>query len=261
MAKQVKKPKVGFYGVTGCAGCLLSVIFNEDEIVDIINSVDIVSFPFIKGQNSDGELDICFIEGTVVSKDDEKVVNQLRERSKVIVALGTCACEGNIPAIRNYTDKNKLSEWKFKKNPQNQDTAEAKPVHEVIQVEYRLPGCPPDRDEVKRFIKDLLLNKVFRNFKSAVCIECKLNENGCLLDDNQICLGPITSGGCNAVCPSHGLKCYGCRGIADDANFDEYFEMLKSKNIKPSQVMKIMDTFMARAVVEKLKGTKWEKYR
>ncbi|MCF7862182.1 hypothetical protein K9M79_08145 [Candidatus Woesearchaeota archaeon] len=255
-----KKPIVGFYGITGCAGCLLSVIFNEDEIVDIIKAVDIVAFPFIKSDNSKGPMDICFIEGTVVSLDDEKIVKELRERSKVVVALGTCACEGNIPAIRNYTDDKKLSKWLYKKNPQNQDTRTPKPIHEIIQVEYRLPGCPPDRDEVKRFIKDLLLNKTFRNVRSAVCVECKLNKNGCLLDNNLVCLGPITSGGCNAICPTHGLKCYGCRGLADDANFDEYFELLKSKKIKPTEVRKVMDTFMARAVDEKLKGTKWEKY-
>ena len=83
---------------------MLSVIFNEDEILDIIGSVDIISFPFIKGKNSEKEMDICFIEGTVVNKDDLEIAEKLRKRSKVIVSLGACACHGNIPSMRNFRD-------------------------------------------------------------------------------------------------------------------------------------------------------------
>jgi len=50
------KPKAGFYGITGCAGCLLSVIFNEDELLSMANALDIVSFPFIKEKNSEGRM-------------------------------------------------------------------------------------------------------------------------------------------------------------------------------------------------------------
>ena len=99
------KPKVGFYDLTGCQGCLLSVIYNEDEILDIINAIDIKEFRFIMGEKYDGSLDICFIEGGVVSKEDLEVLKKLRERSTVVIALGTCACHGGIQALRNFTDE------------------------------------------------------------------------------------------------------------------------------------------------------------
>jgi sulfhydrogenase subunit delta len=253
------KPKVGFYGVTGCAGCLLSVVFNEDEILAISDAVDIVSFPFIKGDNSNSELDLCFIEGTIVSKDDFEIVKKLRDRSKIVVALGTCACEGNIPAIKKFIDEKEIDNLKFKKSKeQNEDIDEAKPLFEVIKIDFSIPGCPPDRDEIKRFLKETLIGKEFRNYKDPVCIECGLNENECLLNHGQICLGVITKGGCKAVCPTNGLKCYGCRGLIEQPNFDEFFNLMKEKGYTILEVRKIMHTFMARSVEEKLKGTKWE---
>jgi len=253
------KPKVGFFGITGCAGCLLSVIFNEDEILQIAEAVDIVAFPFIKSKNSEGKLDMAFIEGTVVSKDDLDVVKKIRKRSKAVVALGTCACEGNIPALRNFTDEKELDYLRYKKNRQNQGLGDPKPIHKVIKVEASLPGCPPDRDEIKKFIKYALVGKEFRSYKSAVCIDCKLNENNCLLDDNIICLGPISNGGCNSVCPNAGFRCYGCRGINVDANFDEFFDLMMRKGFSKDEIRKALDTFMAIAVDDKLKGTKWER--
>ncbi len=256
---EMAKPKVGFYDITGCQGCLLSVIFNEDEILDIINAVDIKEFRFIMGEKYDGPLDIAFIEGAVVSKEDLEMVKRLRERSKVVVALGTCACHGNIPSLRSFNEKN-IEYLKYdKKNEKQKDFGEPSPIIKHINVEYCVSGCPPDREEVKRFIKEILLGKTFYNYQDPVCRECKLNENGCLLDHDKICLGPLIKGGCRAVCPTSGLECYGCRGLIDDASFEDYFKLMKEKGIDPVMVKKHMETFAGIEINEKLKGTKWEK--
>ena len=253
------KPKVGFYDVTGCQGCLLSVIFNEEEILSIINAIDIKEFRFIMGEKYDGDLDICFIEGAVVNKDDEEMVRKLRERSTVVIALGACATHGNIPALRNFANEKDLDYLKYdKKYPEMHDQGSPQPITKFIKVEYSLPGCPPDRKEIIRFIKEILLGKKFYNYPDPVCRECRLFENGCLLDDKKICLGPLTRGGCSAVCTSNGLECYGCRGLTDDANFDEYFELLHEKGISPTEIKKHMETFIGIEINEKLKGTKWE---
>lgn len=259
MQTSKKKPKVGFYGITGCAGCLLSVAFNEDELLDIVGALDIVSFPFIKEKNSNEEMDICFIEGTVVSKDDLEHLRELRSRSKVLVALGACASQGNIPAMRNFADKKNLERLKYEKVEQIQDVEKPAPLHHYVDVDYSLPGCPPDRDEIKTFIKEILLGKIFRNYPDPVCRECRLLEKGCLLEEGKPCLGPITRGGCHAVCTAHGFDCYGCRGLTDDAHMDSFFKLMKEKNIPDKIAKKRMDTFMSLEVNEKLKDTKWEK--
>lgn len=251
------KPKVGFYDVTGCQGCLLSVIFNEDDILNIINAVDIKEFRFIMGEKYDGPLDICFIEGAVVNKEDEEIVKKLRERSKVVIALGSCATHGCIPALRNFTDEKNLDYLKYeKKYEEMKDIGNPVPITKFIQVEYCLPGCPPDRDEIKKFIKEILLGKEFRDYPDPVCRECRLFENGCLLDEKKICLGPITRGGCSAVCTTNGFECYGCRGITDDAQFDEYFKLMKTKGIKKEDIIKHMNTFAGLEIEEALKKNK-----
>jgi len=258
--EKTEKTKVGFYAITGCQGCLLSVLFNEDEILDIINAVDIVAFHFIKGNNSDEPMDIAFIEGTVVSEDDLEQAMKLRKRAKIVVALGACACSGNIPALRNFTKQPQPlhSESGHEKQEHIKDIGHPSPLSRHIKVDLSVPGCPPDESEIKKFIKDILLGKEFRNYPDPVCRECRLSENGCLLDYNKICLGPLTRGGCGSICPSNGLECYGCRGITDDANFSQYFDLMDKKGISATEVKKHMETFVGLEINEKLKGTKWE---
>ncbi|MCA9478504.1 MAG: hypothetical protein KC535_05135 [Nanoarchaeota archaeon] len=243
------KLKVGFYNVTGCAGCLLSVIYTEGDFLEFSQQVDIVSFPFIKEKNDDEqELDVAFIEGVVVTKADEETVKKIRERSKMVVALGACAHLGNIPALAKMKKSEDLEYLKYKKEDFNMDREGGPaPLHTLIKIDYTLPGCPPDRDEIRQFMKYLLLGKTFRNYNDPVCVECKLRNNGCLLDQGKICLGPIIAGGCKAVCPSGGLKCYGCRGFVQgiDKEFDGYFRIMEDKGFSLDDVKRALETFMA----------------
>jgi len=255
MAKTAK-PKVGFYDVTGCQGCLLSVIFNEEEILDIINAIDIKEFRFIMKEKYVGPLDICFIEGAVVNKEDEEIIKKLRARSKIVIALGACATHGNIPSLRNFAKSKDIEYLKYKKEHDGMQDLDPKPITDYIKVEYSLPGCPPDSDEIKTFIKDLLLGKEFRNYPDPVCKECRLYEGGCLIDEKRICLGPITKGGCKAICTTNGFECYGCRGTTEDANFKEYFNMLNKKGFTNIEIKKHMETFVALEINEKLKSQK-----
>ncbi len=254
------RPRVGFYGLTGCAGCLLSVIFNEDDLLKFTELLDIVSFPFIKEENDqDGPLDIAFVEGTIVSNDDLAMIKKIRKRSKVVVALGACAHLGNIPAEKRFVTPAHVEYLQYDKRPLIDDAPQGPaPLSKVIDVDFTLPGCPPDRDEIKTFIKETLIGKTFRNYKDPVCIECKLNNNGCLIDEGEICLGPIIAGGCKAICPTNGLRCYGCRGLTDDANLEEYFNLMKTKGHDIIDVQQAMETFMSIQIHEALKGTKWE---
>src|SRR3990170_4565487 len=98
-----KKLKIGFYGITGCAGCQLSVIFNEDDIIDMLSLVDLHAFPFIKEENLEEEFDIVFMEGLVADKADLEKLMEVRKHTKKLVALGACAHTGCIPAYRKWT--------------------------------------------------------------------------------------------------------------------------------------------------------------
>jgi len=137
-----EKLKVGFYGITGCAGCLLSVVFNEDELLDIAGLIDITAFPFVKEKNIEDDFDIVFLEGLVASNDDLETVKKLREKTKILVALGACAHTGCIPAYRQFTLKENYAHLLYSKVKKIQDVTPIG-IDAYVKVDYTIPGCPP----------------------------------------------------------------------------------------------------------------------
>ncbi|MBU1975222.1 MAG: hypothetical protein KKG59_02345 [Nanoarchaeota archaeon] len=243
------KPKVGVFGASGCAGCMLSIPFLEDEILDIIGQVNLLSFSLIKGRNINDEFDLVFFEGVICHNDDLEVLRKVREKTKILVAFGSCACTGGIPATRNFVDESKFNHLRHKKMDFIADR-EPMPIDHYVDVEYHLPGCPPSQPEIVRFLKQVLLGKDFRPFDKPVCYECKLNRNRCLLEDGKICFGTLTQGGCDAICPNGGYECWGCRGPAQDVNIEEVYTLFKDKGIPEEQVRNRVTTFMGMRMKE-----------
>ncbi len=235
------KPTVGFYGISGCAGCLLTVLF-EDCFKELIKLVNIKSFPFIKEDTYKGKLDYVFIEGTVCFDEDIVLINELRKRSTKVVALGTCACFGCVPSIKNFHNKEKTMNFVYPKY-NHLKSVDPTPISRHIKVDYHIPQCPPDKKEILEFIKHILTKREFNPTKNPVCFECRKKQNPCLLEKNKICLGPITNGGCDALCPSNNTTCYGCRGPNKDANYEAFFKMLKKMGHTNKEIKDKLETF------------------
>ena len=238
-----KKLNIGFYGITGCAGCLLSVIFNEDEILDIVKMINLKAFPFIKEVNPEESFDYIFIEGLVADKSDLEVIQKLRTNSRFVVSLGACACTGCVPAYRNYTLKENYEHLVYKKMEELEDIRPT-PIDSHIRVDYYIPGCPPSKREIINFIKSVVIGRQPMPCDNPVCVECRKNNNQCLLDLGRPCLGPITAGGCNAVCINGGFECWGCRGPTKDMNLDLMISILKQKGFDEQFITERMRTFV-----------------
>jgi coenzyme F420-reducing hydrogenase gamma subunit len=243
------KPTVGFYDLTGCQGCVLTFLFNEDELLDLATQVDIKAFRFAKGAKEEKQFDAIFVEGMVANAKDAEIVKGLREKTKFLVALGACACTGCIPAYRNYMEHSKYAYLVHEKAKEMSDVPPA-PISMYVQVDASIPGCPPDKKQIATFIKDLLLGKHPSDYDRPVCFECRLNENRCLLDDGKMCLGPITRGGCNSICTNSKFECWGCRGPTPDANMAVMSKLLEQKGFSKEQVKQRMRTF-AGMVIDK----------
>jgi len=241
--KKTDKLKVGFYGITGCAGCLLSVIFNEDEILDLLELIDLKAFPFIKQFNPDEKFDYVFLEGLVATKEDLETLQKLRNNSRYLVSLGACASTGCIPAYRHYTLKENYEHLLFKKKAALQDL-EPTPIDTHVSVDYYIPGCPPNKKEIVSFIKSIAIGKHPRPYESPVCVECRKNNNQCLLDLGKPCLGPITAGGCESVCINGGFECWGCRGPTKDMNLELMIKILKQRGFDDKFIQDRMRTFV-----------------
>lgn len=250
------KLKVGFFGISGCSGCLLSVLF-EDCFKEIVNLIEIKSFPFIKENTYKGDFDIVFIEGTVCFDKDILLINELRKRSKKVVAFGSCACTGGVPSIKNFLDSEKTMKLVYpvynhlKSEPPT-------PIDNHIKVDYYIPQCPPNKEEILEFIKFIITNREFVPYKDPVCFECRKKGNVCLLTKNEICLGPITNGGCDALCPTNKTSCYGCRGPCKDANIKAFLNILKEMGYTEKNMQDKMNTFAGLQFKEKQENTsKW----
>jgi len=242
-APESQKLKVGIYGITGCAGCQLSIIFNEDELLHLIDLIDLRAFPFVKEVNADESFDYVFIEGLVADKEDLEVIKKLRKNSKYVVSLGACACTGCIPAYRQYTLKENYEHLLYKKIEQLEDV-QPTPIDLHIKVDHYIPGCPPDKKEILTFMKRLVKGMHPTPFTSPVCVECRRNGNACLLEQGKPCLGPITTGGCDSVCINGGFECWGCRGPTPDMNLDLMIDILRKKGFDDHFIKDRMRTFV-----------------
>lgn len=229
------KPKVAFFDFASCEGCQLQIINLEESVIDLIEIVDIVSFREAMKEHSD-DYDIAFVEGSIARPMDEERLKAIRARAKILVALGACACIGGINAMRNQYSVDEVKKVVYGdveiKGNEYFDVFPAKSVDEVVKVDYYVRGCPISKEEFKDLITSLVLKKEPEIPSYPVCVECKKRENICVFEDGKFCLGPITRAGCNAICPTNGSGCIGCRGLIENPNKDSELEILQKYGLK-----------------------------
>lgn len=218
------KLKVAIFSFTGCEGCQLEIM-NSEIFFELFKRVDFLSFKTIKEEKMQ-HYDVSFVEGAISSKTEAKKLKKIRENSKILVALGSCACLGGISALKNYVSKEK-----------------AYPLKNYVKVDFWLRGCPIVKEEFEKVLKEILIGKILKEDAYPVCIECKKNELLCLLKKGKICLGPLTYGGCNAVCLSSNFPCLGCRGILEDANLRSEIELIEEFGIDRKDFERILKMF------------------
>ncbi|MCX6694753.1 MAG: NADH:ubiquinone oxidoreductase, partial [Candidatus Altiarchaeota archaeon] len=219
------RPRIAVFDLTDCEGCELEFLNLKEKLVDLLGDADIVNWRLAKEVNKPGPFEISFIEGTPVSAEERALLKEIRDKSKFLVALGSCACLGGVPAIVEDRERGEIYKRIYPPWYKPQGT-EARPIDAYVKVDYHLSGCPVDKKEIERVLTSLLLGKTPEQRNNPVCLECKVNDNRCFLANDEPCLGPITKGGCSAFCTSRGKLCVGCYGLVKDANFDRMVERL-----------------------------------
>jgi len=230
------KPRVAFFDFTGCEGCQLEVLNFNLEIVDLIGAVDIVEFREASSDHSD-DYDIAFIEGSQTTQKDVERIQKIREKAKILVALGACSCTGGVNALKNRFSMEENLRVVYGDSAKLYSTIPTKPTSAYVKVDVHIHGCPPNRNEVISLVKCLLTGKKFEQCHNPVCVECKLAENICAFERGEFCLGPITRGGCNAICVTAGRKCWGCRALVDEPNVNSEKDILKKYGLTMDDMM------------------------
>ncbi len=211
------RPKVAFFEFTSCEGCQLTVIDSLQNHPELLDAVEIVQFREAMSERGE-DYQVVFIEGSCSRPADEARLRDIRSKAAVVIALGACACLGGINAIRNRQDLSDVRAYVYGEHADWYDTYPARPIQDVIPVDGFIPGCPIDRDEFVRAVTHLLQGRMPQIPDHPLCIECKLKENICVYQRGKTCLGPITRAGCDAICPTYGDGCEGCRGLIPSPN-------------------------------------------
>jgi len=244
-----QKPKVAFFDFTSCEGCQLTVLDALQTHPELLDVVDIVEFREAMSEKSDS-YDIAFIEGSCSRLSDEDRLKDIRQRSGHVVALGACAHLGGVNAIRNKQNLDEVRHYVYSRYADWFDAYEARAIGKVIEVDTIIPGCPIDRYEFLSVVKALLQGRNPEPPDYPVCIECKLDENVCMFQRGQACLGPITRAGCKAVCPAYGMSCDGCRGLIPFPKIDSLRQVMAEHGLDPHEIDSKLTLYMTNQMIE-----------
>ncbi len=240
----MERPKVGIFGLTGCAGEQIVILNCEDELLTLVGAVDIRDFLTATSANdTECDLDVSFVEGTVLNSRDERMAKEIRERSSLLVAVGTCAVWGGLPSMEADASREDLVRRVYGDKAEWYDIGIPRKLSDVVKVDAVISGCPIEKEQFLSAVADLLNGNLPLLTDTPVCIECRMKENVCLLDKGEVCCGPLTVGGCNARCPSLGIACVGCHGPIAEANYASQLASLVEKGLAEADVRRKLRSF------------------
>ena len=166
----MRRARLATVWLDGCSGCHMSLLDMDEAIIAIAKRVEVVYGPLVDAQEFPKAVDVVLIEGAISSQEDLERVRTIRQRSKLVVALGDCAVTGNVPAMRNQIVPRKLLERIYIEGVQETPgiptegvpalLRHAIPVHEVVKVDLHVPGCPPPAAAIVFVLGELLDGRV-----------------------------------------------------------------------------------------------------
>lgn len=239
----MSKPRVAIYKMSSCAGCQLEILNLEPILLDLLGAVDLSYFVMARRDNESGPYDIGLVEGAITCGEEIERLKKARQECRLLVALGSCACYGGLPSIKNWQPQ-RVIESRVYDNLTAIHSTTAYGIDYYVPVDAYLKGCPVSREELLDFIKSTLLGVRPYLRPHSVCVECKLHENVCLfVTEGSICLGPVTTAGCGALCPSRGKPCDGCRGPANDANTESLARTMAAYGLHHQDIVRYFRKF------------------
>jgi NAD-reducing hydrogenase small subunit len=166
----MRKVRLATVWLDGCSGCHMSLLDLDELLLDIAKRVDVVYGPLVDAQEFPKGVDVTLVEGAVSSQDDLELAHTLRQRSKLVVALGDCAVTGNVAAMRNPHPARKMLERIYVEGAQTSRCVpvdgvpgllrQAVPLQEVVKVDLHVPGCPPPARGIGYVLGELLEGRI-----------------------------------------------------------------------------------------------------
>ncbi len=168
----MNKKKIATVWLGGCSGCHMSLLDIDERILEVAKLADIVKCPVVDGKELP-EVDVTLVEGSVTSDEHLKEILHIRKQSKVLVALGDCAVMTNITGMRNYFELKEVFDTAYVGAVSNDGLGEVPhhpallrlnnkvvPLQEVVNVDFVIPGCPPNADTIFYVLFELLSDRI-----------------------------------------------------------------------------------------------------
>lgn len=166
----MKKVKLATCWLDGCSGCHMSLLDIDEGILKVAELADIVYGPLVDIKEFPEDVDVALVEGAVSSVEDLEKIRTIRERTRILVALGDCAVTSNVPSMRNQCGVPAILERAYLENV-NEDKQiphkvvpqllpKARPLHDVVKIDVFIPGCPPSAQLILNCVADLCAGRL-----------------------------------------------------------------------------------------------------
>jgi NAD-reducing hydrogenase small subunit len=153
----------------GCSGCHMSFLDMDERLVDLARHIEIVYSPLVDAKALPERVDLGILEGSVSNEEDLAKAREFRRHCRLLVSLGDCAVNGNVPAMRNAFKLDEVIDRAYRENvalgPQTPAVGVPKllervrPVHGVVDVDVFIPGCPPPADAIHYVLSELIAGR------------------------------------------------------------------------------------------------------
>jgi NAD-reducing hydrogenase small subunit len=164
------RPRLATAWLGGCSGCHMSFLDLDERLIDLAGIADICYTPIADVKEFPEHVDITLVEGAVANEDHLREIRRIRQRTRILVAFGDCAVTGNVTALRNLFSLEDVLNRAYRETdvvvgmPTGNDIIprlldRVLRIHDVVPVDYFLPGCPPSADAIFAFVTDLLAGR------------------------------------------------------------------------------------------------------
>jgi NAD-reducing hydrogenase small subunit len=144
----------------------MSFLDMDERLLELGQRAELVYSPLVDAKEYPEGVDVCLVEGAVSSEEDLARIKRIRDRTRVLVSFGDCAVTSNVPGMRNPIGPQPLLERAYLENATDNPQLPARvvprllqrslPVHQVVEVDVFLPGCPPSADLIWFTVTELL---------------------------------------------------------------------------------------------------------